>query len=118
MNEQPWCPRDATDEIRKLARRRELSLAYKLHAKDRMLDRGIIVSDVLYVLKHGFVLKDSEPATRRGFFRYEIESRTPNSGSRDIRLIVIPQPQWLIKIVTVMWVDETAKKAGSLLSNE
>lgn len=81
-----------------------------------MLERGIIVSDVLFVLKFGFVLADPEPATRPGFFRYAIENKTPNSDSRDIRLIVIPdQSRTMIKLVTVMWVDELANRAGSIL---
>ena len=91
-------------------------MAYKLHAREQLLVRGIISSDVLYVLKFGFVLIDPEPATRAGYFKYAMENRTPNSNSRDIRLIIVPDKKMkLIKLVTVMWVDELAKRAGSII---
>jgi len=72
-----------------------------------MSDRGIIVGDVLHVLKTGFVYERAVQSTRRGFWRYSIESKSPNSQHREIRLVVIPsmRPQCL-KLVTVMWVDE------------
>jgi hypothetical protein len=106
----------ATDEIRAIARSPRLGLAYKLHAQDQLLERGITSSDVLFVLKYGFVLVEPEPATRAGFYRYAIENKTPNSDSRDIRLIVIPDKKaTLVKLVTVMWVDELATRAGSII---
>jgi hypothetical protein len=81
-----------------------------------MKERRIIASDVLFVLKFGFVMGEAIPATREGFFRYAIESKTPNSDRRDIRLIVIPDKKRnIIKLVTVMWVDETATRAGSII---
>lgn len=113
---QPWKPRIATDEIRAIARSPRLALAYKLHAQDQLLERNITSSDVLFVLKFGFVLLEPESATRPGFYRYAIENKTPNSDSRDIRLIVIPDKKAvLVKIVTVMWVDELATRAGSII---
>jgi len=59
----------------------------------RLAERGIFVSDVLYVLKHGFVYLDGVPALQQGRFKYEIESRTPNSGGRKVRLVVIPDAE-------------------------
>lgn len=116
MSDQPWSPARATDRIRAMARKRELSLAYKLHARERLSERDIISSDVLYVLKHGFVLIDPESATRPGFYKYAIESKTPNSNSRDIRLVVIPdEKRCLIKLVSIMWVDEPATRAGTII---
>ncbi len=113
---QPWSPRIATESLRAIARSPNAGLAYKMHAREQMLDRNIIISDVLYVLKFGFVLEDPVPATREGFYRYAIENKTPNSDRRDIRLIVIPDKrQYLIKVVTVMWVDETATRAGTIV---
>lgn len=113
---QPWSLRAATDEIRAIARHPELGLAYKIHAREQLLERGIITSDVLYVLKFGFVLTEPEPATRPGFFKYAMENKTPNSNGRDIRAIIVPDKKnRLIKIVTVMWVDELATRAGSII---
>ena len=107
---------DATDHIRSMARSPDLSIAYRLHARERLLHRGIITSDVLFVLKYGFVHTEPEPSTRDGFYRYAIDNKTPNSDSRDIRLIIVPDPmKMMIKIVTVMWVDEASTKAGSIL---
>jgi hypothetical protein len=65
------------------------------------------MTDVLHVLKTGFVYEEAEPATRPGFFRYAVEGSSPNTGGRSLRIIVIPSPcRAEIKIVTVMWVDE------------
>lgn len=113
---QPWTPRVATEHLREMARRDDVGLAYKLHAREQMRERGIIVSDVMFVLKFGFVLTEPEPATRAGLYRYAVENKTPNSDSRDIRLIVIPdKKRCVIKLVTVMWVDELATRAGSII---
>jgi len=72
-----------------------------------MLSRDLILGDVLHVLRPGFVYAEGQPSTRSGFFKYAMECRTPNSGSRTVRVIVIPAPQGCsAKLVTVMWADE------------
>lgn len=72
-----------------------------------MLERDLLVSDVLFVLKHGFVYEPPEPSSRPELFRYKVETRTPNSGNRIVRVIAIPdEPRCWIKVVTVMWADE------------
>lgn len=92
-----------------------MSLSYKLHAKERLAERGLIVSDVLHVLKHGFVHGKARPATRAGFYRYRMEHMSPNSGGRSLGVVVIPQKRGCaLKIVTVMWIDETSTKAGNI----
>lgn len=99
-----------------MARSSALSLAYKVHALQREGERGIYTPDVRFVLRNGFVLIDAVPATRVGYFKYEIEGRTPNSDGRFIRLVVIPDfNNCIIKLVTIMWVDEEATRAGTLL---
>jgi hypothetical protein len=72
-----------------------------------LAERDLIIGDVMYVLRNGFVFEDPEPATQPDLFKYKIETRTPNSNNRSVRLVVIPDPQrcW-VKVVTVMWVDE------------
>ena len=81
---------------------------YTAHAKVRMRERGLLVSDVLHVLANGTVYENAEPATRDGFFKYQIECPTPNSNRRSVRLVVIPSPtSTAIKVATIMWVDGT-----------
>jgi uncharacterized protein DUF4258 len=104
---QPWSAADATNAIRSLARHASLTITLTQHAKDQMLDRDLIVSDVLYVLKHGFVFESAQSSTQKGLFKYLQQGRSPNSGNRTVRVVVIPDPasSWM-KVVTVMWVDE------------
>ena len=103
---QPWKPADATDQIRGLAINSRLALHLSQHAKDQMMEREIYTSDVLHVLKHGFVYDRPEDATKANCFKYKIESTSP-VGPKVVKLVVIP---WIsppeIKIVTVMWRDE------------
>lgn len=104
---QPWKSADATDAIRQMGASPTLDLSYTGHVKDRLAERDLLIGDVRYVLKHGFVFDDPQPATQAGLFRYQMETRTPNSNNRTVRIVVIPDPQrcW-IKVVTVMWADE------------
>lgn len=102
-----------------MGRSSALSITYKLHAKERLSERGIILSDVLYVLKNGFVFQEPLPSTRAGLFRYGIETTTPNSGGRSIRIVIVPdRSKCWIKVVSVMWVDETARRAGTIVGVE
>lgn len=106
MTDQPWTPGDATLKIREISRSRELELSYAKHAKKRLAQRGVIISDVLYVLKNGFVYEAPEASTVKGLFKYQIESQSPNSGRRYLRLVVVPDAKSkAIKIVTIMWRD-------------
>ena len=94
-------------------------IAYKRHATDRIAERGLIISDVLYVLKHGFVLMEPEPSTRAGYNKYAIESKCPNGGNRAVRVIVIPDKKTcFLKIVSVMWVDEIETRSGTINGEE
>ncbi len=70
-----------------------------------MAERDLVTGDVLHVLKHGFVYDDPEPSTQDGFFKYKMECRTPNSGGRVVRIVVIPSTGNAVKLVTVMWKD-------------
>lgn len=103
---QPWSAGDATDTIRAIANSDCLSLITTRHAREQATERNLIMSDVLYVLKSGFVYDEPNESTRPGCYKYGIQSRSPNSGSRTVRLIAIPDAnRCLIKVVTVMWVD-------------
>lgn len=116
---EPWASGVATDEIRAIAQSKSLNVSYRLHAKERLKERNLIVSDVLYALRNGFVYKDPIPATRPGMFRYRMECKTPNSNSRPIGVVVIPaKVGCLLKIVSVMWIDEYERVAGTIIGEE
>ena len=83
-----------------------LGLRYTRHARDRMIERGLIVSDVLHVIRHGFVYERGEQSTRDDLHKYQMECVTPNSNGRTVRLVLIPSSSGWIKVVTVMWVDQ------------
>ena len=100
-----WPPAEATVQIRAIARRADLQLVLTLHAEERTSERGLIMGDIMAVLRDGFVYSEPEAATR-GHFKYKMEGTTPNSNGRDVRVIVIPGPPNCLKIVTVMWKDE------------
>ncbi|MDK9694891.1 MAG: DUF4258 domain-containing protein [Siculibacillus sp.] len=104
---QPWSRAEATRNIQALARSPDLRLTYTEHAKTRIFERDLTIGDVLRVLKEGFVHRDPEASTQAGLYKYHPEGRSPNSGNRVVRVVVIPDPtkSWM-KIVTVMWVDE------------
>lgn len=103
----PMTPAQATRHIREKLKSGHVDLDFTSHVKTRLEQRGLIMSDVLHVLKHGTVYEEAEPTTRDSFFKYKIECTTPNSGGRSIRLVVIPSPSSYIKVVTIMWVDGT-----------
>jgi hypothetical protein len=110
---EPWNPAQATERIRSIANG-NLCLSYKEHAKDQLEHRNLIMGDLTFLLKNGFVYEAAEEATRAPFWKYQIQCTTPNSKSREVRAVVIPD--WKrkeIKVVTVMWADEariTGKK--------
>jgi len=110
-----WSKAQATDEIRAIARSRMLTISYKDHAVERIAERDIIIGDVLYVLKNGFVHMDPTPSTRPPHMKYAMEGLCPNGGSRALRVIVVPQKPAYLKIVSVMWVDEVETRSGTFI---
>jgi hypothetical protein len=104
---QPWSPADATSCLNTLGRSPDLDLHLTRHALDQMADRDLIQSDVLAVLRRGFVYEAPVPSTRNGLYKYKIQTRSPNSGAREVRLVVVPDlAHCAVKVVTAMWVDE------------
>ena len=61
---EPWSPAQATERIRELARDPQLNLSFRTHCTDQLADRNLIMSDLLYVLRNGFVYDPPEQATR------------------------------------------------------
>lgn len=101
-----WSTGKATQEINRCAIGATLNLTFVQHVKDRLRERGLILGDVLHVLRRGFVLEEPEPATRAGYFKYLVEATTPNSEGRTVGIIVIPDGSCELKLITVMWRDE------------
>ena len=101
----PLKPADATTYIRGKCGP-DLTLHWTAHVRERLEERGLLIGDVIHVLKNGFVHEAPEAATQPNVWKYRIECITPNSGSRTVRLVVIPFDGQEVKIVTVMWVDE------------
>lgn len=101
-----WSPADASRQLNAMARDANLNLSLTLHAKERMNERGLIMADVLHVIKTGFVYEEPEATTRTDLWKYRIEGLSPNSAGRHVRVVVIPGPGPSFKIVTVMWKDE------------
>lgn len=113
---QPWSFDDATSIIRELVVDDSLSFSFTLHIQDRLSERNLIMSDVLFALKNGFVRTAPWESTVRGLFKYSMESRTPNSANRSIRVVVIPDLIGCqMKLVSVMWVDENETQAGTIV---
>lgn len=103
---EPWNPAQATERLRKLASG-SLDLSYKGHARDQLSERNLVVGDLIYLLKNGFVFVEAVEATRKQYWKYQMQCRTPNSNNREVKAVVIPD--WKrkgIKVVTVMWADE------------
>ncbi|WP_197922458.1 DUF4258 domain-containing protein [Thiosulfatihalobacter marinus] len=116
FKEQPWNEADATYAIRTIARSDEFDLFPTAHALEQMGQRNLIMGDVLNALKTGFVRRSSTPSTQDGFHKYVVEAITPNSSPREIGVVAIPDhARCHIKVVTVMWIDETANVAGSII---
>ena len=101
-----WSAGDATKNINRCAQGDALALSWTVHVRDQMADRDLTMGDVRHVLKRGFVFDAPRPATRPGFFKYLIESTTPNSDGRRVGVVVIPDGKAQMKLVTVMWRDE------------
>jgi len=101
-----WTIAEATKRIRDYARNPDnVELAF--HTEQRMRERGISMFDVLYILANGHILSEPEEADEPGHYKYLMCSRTPNSGSRTMCVVVIPSlKRPALKVITAMWRDE------------
>jgi hypothetical protein len=84
--------------------------SYRTHSRDGEWQFRHLVQaacDVLHVLKNGFVYEAAQPSSRPKFWKYQVQGRTPNSGNREVRGVVIPSvDENHLKVITVMWADE------------
>lgn len=100
-------PREATERIRAaVSEGCEPDISWTRHVKERLAERSLMMGDVLHVCRFGYVYEQGEPSTMPGLFKYKIEGTSPNSGSRSLRVVVIPSQANHLKLVTIMWVDE------------
>ena len=103
---QPWKTSDATSIINRIAKNPLCEFSYTKHVRDRMSERNLIISDILYVLRTGYVYEEPEESSIDGFYKYQIEGQSPNSGARYLRVIAVPDPnECQIKVITIMWRD-------------
>lgn len=101
----PLSPAKATHQLREYGASLDLDLYWTDHATEQMDDRDLLMSDVLHVLKYGFVHNNGVSTSQPGHFKYEMECTTPNSGNRTVRIVVIPSQSCAVKVITVMWAD-------------
>ncbi len=74
--------------------------------KERFQERNLLIADIRYLLKFGYVYDDAEESTKNGFWKYKVEGTTPNSETRTLLVVIIPDFQHrTIKMVTVHWKD-------------
>ena len=58
--DQPRGPSQAAEYVRRIASDPKSSLTWRRHVLIRLRERGLIMSDVLFVLRNGFVREPSE----------------------------------------------------------
>jgi hypothetical protein len=110
---EPWKPAHATERIRAIARSQGMSMSWKKHVVQRLTERDLIMGDLHYLLRNGFVYEAAEEATRKPYWKYQIQCTTPNSKGREVRAVIIPDWQRkCIKVVTIMWADEPMVRGG------
>ncbi len=103
-----------TGAINTMARSDDLDLCYTKHCLERMRERDITISEILYILKTGIVEEyqgKAKPETGK-FHKYKITAQSL-SRRRNISLIILVEINRLkipaIKlqeIVTAMWSDK------------
>lgn len=80
------------------------------HYKKQLSDRGIIQSDILFLIKNSQHCKfDYKGPATRNEHKYKLCGRTPNSDRRKICIVFIPgviNDRKGLKIITVMWQDK------------
>lgn len=107
---QPWKPADATRIINRIVRDLSCKFSITKHARERLDERNLIMSDLLYVLKNGYVYThptEEDQSTIRGFYKYSVEGQSPNSDSRTLRVVAVPDSKSCqIKVITIMWRDD------------
>lgn len=97
----------ATEKIRELAADDLTTWIQRVHFKEQLEKRSLIVADVRYLLKYGYVYDDAEKSSQDGFWKYKVEGKTPNSHNRSLAVVIIPDFHTkMLKFITIFWKDE------------
>ena len=100
-------PTRATEKIRELAHDLNFDLHATIHALEQMQARDLLMGDALDILKKGFVYEVPVLSSQKGFWKYKMIGKTPNSHNREVAIIIIPDfSKTAVKLVTIFWVDE------------
>lgn len=80
----------------------------KQHFKERLLERDLLMGDVLHLFKFGYVYDEAVLSSRPPFYKYSLEGTTPNSEGRTVKIILILPGEHNrdCSLVTIMWKDE------------
>ena len=106
-SKKPFTATEATYTIREIAQNPSHTLLFTAHSDERLDERGIIMRDILMVLKYGFVHEPPKKATREGFWKCKIVGTSSNSGNRQLAIVAIPdKARKMLKLVTILWIDE------------
>ena len=73
---EPW-PARATERIRAIASSEDFTPSWKKHAREQLEERSLIMGDLLYLLRNGFVFENACPATRKPYWRYQNSMYNP-----------------------------------------
>ena len=108
MGDTPLSSRQATEEICRLSSNLDTDWYSTTHIKERMVERSLVISDIKHLLKTGYVYEDGKASTQKGFWKYKVVGRTPNSESRTLVTVVIPDSTTKsLKLVTIYWQDDS-----------
>ena len=114
QNDGPEDPEKTAQNIQKMARNPRPDMFWTEHAKEKMAERNLPMTEALYALRHGAIYTARRLSTRQGFFKYRMECLTPDSDVRPVGVVVVPDFENLcLKILTVMWVDGGSTPSGS-----
>lgn len=112
---EPLSHEEAARVIARIAKHPLFTLIMTEHAKERMKKRALLSGDMKFVLENGVVRAAPETSTQNGYYKYRMESLTPNSDSRTVGVVTIPSERdRRLKVVSVMWVDEASTACGSI----
>lgn len=84
----PLEPDLATTRINGIARR-GYTFCWDDEVKQKLKDKDLVIGDLHYILRHGKVYEQGRSCTTVLFFKYIVETRTPNWINKSLRIVVI-----------------------------
>lgn len=93
--------------FRRLAERGALRLAFTLHARERLRERGVAIDGVHRLIAAGTVPVKPRRVDGLGRSKYAIEGEIGEENPRRLRIVVLAAPRSPdVRVVTAMWVEE------------